>query len=156
MTHSAVQVVAPESASNIVQVIATEYPNRVIVTTTRAPGVQQFTYQVQVFTVPGTLNVGTGRARFYIPGPITIGNVRASVGTAPTGSEVIVDVNKNGTTIFTSQISRPKIFAGQVTVATNLPQITELTTGDYLTVDIDQIGSLNPGADLSVQIEFTP
>ena len=100
--------------------------------------------------------MGNGRAKFYIPGPITIGNVRASVGTAPTGSDIIVDVNKNGTTIFTTQLSRPKIFAGQTLVSTNTPQITELTTGDYLTVDVDQIGSLNPGADLSVQIEFTP
>lgn len=130
--------------------------NRVVITTTRTPGVQQFTYQVQVFTVPGTLSVGTGRAKFYIPGPITIGNIRASVGTAPLGSDLIVDVNKNGTTIFTTQTSRPKIFAGQTLASTSTPNITQLTTGDYLTVDIDQIGSLNPGADLSVQIEFTP
>jgi hypothetical protein len=71
---------------NIVQVITTETPNRVLITTTRAPGVQQFTYQVLIFTVPGTLSVGTGRAKFYIPGPITLSNVRASVGTAPKGS----------------------------------------------------------------------
>jgi hypothetical protein len=68
----------------------------------------------------------------------------------------VIDVNKNGTTIFTTQASRPKIFAGQTLVSTSTPNVTELTTGDYLTVDIDQIGSLNPGADLSVQIEFTP
>jgi hypothetical protein len=141
---------------NVVQVITTETPNRVLVTTTRAPGVQQFTYQVQVFTVPGTLSVGTGRAKFYIPGPITLGNVRASVGTAPTGADITIDVNKNGTTVFTTQTNRPKIFAGQTLVSTSTPNITEFTTGDYITVDIDTIGSLNPGMDLTVQIEFTP
>lgn len=141
---------------NVVQVITTETPNRVLVTTTRAPGVQQFTYQVQVFTVPGTLSVGTGRAKFYIPGPITLGNVRASVGTAPTGADITIDVNKNGTTVFTTQTNRPKIFAGQTLVSTSTPNITEFTTGDYITVDIDAIGSLNPGTDLTVQIEFTP
>jgi hypothetical protein len=141
---------------NVVQVITTETPNRVLVTTTRAPGVQQFTYQVQVFTVPGTLSVGTGRAKFYIPGPITLGNVRASVGTAPTGADIRIDVNKNGTTVFTTQTNRPKIFAGQTLVSTSTPNITEFTTGDYITVDIDAIGSLNPGSDLTVQIEFTP
>jgi hypothetical protein len=141
---------------NVVQVITTETPNRVLVTTTRAPGVQQFTYQVQIFTVPGTLNVGTGRAKFYIPGPITLGNVRASVGTAPTGADITIDVNKNGTTVFTTQSNRPKIFAGQTLVSTSTPNITEFTTGDYITVDIDTIGSLNPGSDLTVQIEFTP
>lgn len=141
---------------NVVQVITTETPNRVLVTTTRAPGVQQFTYQVQVFTVPGTLSVGTGRAKFYIPGPITLGNVRASVGTAPTGADITIDVNKNGTTVFTTQTNRPKIFAGQTLVSTSTPNITEFTTGDYITVDVDAIGSLNPGSDLTVQIEFTP
>jgi hypothetical protein len=141
---------------NVVQVITTETPNRVLITTTRAPGVQQFTYQVQVFTVPGTLSVGTGRAKFYIPGPITLGNVRASVGTAPTGADITIDVNKNGTTVFTTQTNRPKIFAGQTLVSTSTPNITEFTTGDYITVDVDAIGSLNPGSDLTVQIEFTP
>jgi hypothetical protein len=141
---------------NVVQVITTETPNRVLVTTTRAPGVQQFTYQVQVFTVPGTLSVGTGRAKFYIPGPITLGNVRASVGTAPTGADITIDVNKNGTTVFTTQANRPKIFAGQTLVSTSTPNITEFSAGDYITVDIDTIGSLNPVMDLTVQIEFTP
>jgi len=141
---------------NVVQVITTETPNRVLITTTRAPAVQQFTYQVQVFTVPGTLSVGTGRAKFYIPGPITLGNVRASVGTAPTGADITIDVNKNGTTVFTTQTNRPKIFAGQTLVSTSTPNITEFTTGDFITVDIDSIGSLNPGSDLTVQIEFTP
>jgi hypothetical protein len=41
-------------------------------------------------------------------------------------------------------------------VSTSTPNITEFTTGDYITVDIDAIGSLNPGSDLTVQIEFTP
>jgi hypothetical protein len=143
--------------ANIVQVVTTnEVPNQVIITTTRAPGIQQFLYQVQIFTVPGTLSVGTGRAKFYIPGPITLGNVRASVGTAPTGADITIDVNKNGTTVFTTQVNRPKIFAGQTLVSTSTPNITEFTTGDYITVDVDTVGSLNPGSDLTVQIEFTP
>jgi hypothetical protein len=145
------------SADSVVNVVTTtETPNRIIITSARAPGVQQFLYQVQIFTVPGTLSTGTGRAKFYIPGPITLGNVRASVGTAPTGSDIVIDVNKNGTTVFTTQSSRPKIFAGQTLVSTSTPNITELTTGDFLTVDVDQVGSLNPGSDLTVQIEFTP
>jgi hypothetical protein len=139
--------------SNIVNAVAT---NRVIITAGRAPGVQQFLHQVQVFTVPGTLSVGTGKTKFYIPGPITLGNVRASVGTAATGADITIDVNKNGTTVFTTQTNRPKIFAGQTVVSTSTPNVTTLTTGDYLTVDIDTVGSLNPGSDLTVQIEFTP
>jgi len=143
--------------TSVVNVVTTaESPNRIVITSGRAPGVQQFLHQVQVFTVPGTLSVGTGRAKFYIPGPITLGNVRASVGTAPTGADITVDVNKNGITVFTTQLNRPKIYAGQTLVSTSTPNITEFSAGDYITVDIDTVGSLNPGSDLTVQIEFTP
>lgn len=130
-------------------------PNKVIVTTTRAPGIQQFLWMVQVFTVPGTISTGVGRARFYCPGAATLSHVRASVGGAPTGSDIIVDVNKNGTTVFTNQTSRPKIFAGQTT-AVGTPAVTTIAQGDYITVDIDAVGSLFAGSDLTVQVELTP
>lgn len=143
--------------ANVVQVVTTnEVPNQVIITTTRTPGIQQFIYQVQVFTVPGTLTTGVGKARFYIPGPITLSNVRASVSTAPTGSDIIVDVNLNGITVFTTQANRPKIFSGEVTCPTATPNMTELIAGDYLSVDIDAVGSIFAGSDLTVQIELTP
>jgi hypothetical protein len=143
--------------SNVVNVVTTtESPNRIIITSARAPGVQQFLYQVQVFTVPGVLSTGTGKARFYIPGPITLSNVRASVSTASNGGDIIVDVNVNGSTVFTNQAMRPKIFAGSVTCPTATPNIQELTTGDYLSVDIDQVGTGFAGSDLTVQIELTP
>jgi hypothetical protein len=131
-------------------------PNKVIITTTRAPGIQQFLYQVQIFTVPGNLSTGVGRARFYMPGAMTLSNVRASVALAPIGSDIVIDVNKNGTTVFTTQANRPRIFAGQTTVATATPNVTTLAHGDYITVDIDSVGSITPGSDLTVQIELTP
>jgi len=142
--------------TNIVQVVAEpQLPNQIVVTLARGPGVQQFLHQVQVFTVPGTISVGVGSARFYVPGAITLSNVRASVGTAPTGSSIIIDVNKNGSSVFTTN-SKPTIYAGQTLVSTSTPNIKAFTTGDYISVDVDQIGSLNPGQNLTVQIEFTP
>jgi len=141
--------------SNVV-VVDPQLPNQIVITTARAPGIQQFLHQVQVFTVPGTLSAGTGRAKFYIPGAITLGNVRASVATAPVGSDIIIDVNKNGESVFTTQSNRPKIYAGQVLVSHSTPDVTEFVEGDYITVDVDAVGSLNPGSDLTVQIEFTP
>lgn len=133
----------------------TNTQNRVIVTTTRAPGVQQFLYQVQVFTVPGVLSVGQGRAKIVYPGAVTLSKVRATVGTVPLGSEIIVDVNKNGTTVFTNQANRPKIYAGQSTVVA-IPNVTVISPEDYLTVDIDAVGSVFAGENLTVQIEVTP
>lgn len=130
-------------------------PNRVIITTARGPGIQQFLYQVQVFTVPGGLSVGQGKAKLVFPGAVTLSKVRASVGTAPLGSEVTIDVNKNGITVFTNQTNRPKIYAGESTV-TAIPAVTTISPEDYLTIDIDTVGSVFSGENLTVQIEVTP
>lgn len=110
----------------------------------------------QTFTYQDTLAVYTGDKRWYINGTGTIDFVRASVNTAPTGSSIIVDVNKNGTTIFTTQANRPTIAASGFTsgLVTNM-NITSVAAGDYITIDIDQVGSSTAGEDLTVQIRIT-
>jgi hypothetical protein len=110
----------------------------------------------QMFTVPSTLNVGTGKARFYAPVAMTIGNISATVGTAPTGASIIVDVFKNGSTIFTTTGNRPTITVGSFSDSSNTPNTTSLAIGDYLTVGIVQIGSTISGSDLTVQISLQP
>jgi hypothetical protein len=108
----------------------------------------------KTFGVKGNLSVGAGGARYYFNRAVTITNVRASVGTAPTTQSIIVDVNKNGTTIFTTQGNRPTIAAGANTDATSTPDVTAFAAGDYMTVDVDQVGTGTVGADLTVQVEF--
>lgn len=105
---------------------------------------------------PDTLVVQAGTARWYAPVNLTITAVRASVGTAPTGASAIFDVNKNGTTIFTTQSNRPTIAASSFTDLADAIDVTTLSAGDYLTVDIDQIGSTVPGADATIQISWKP
>ena len=63
-----------------------------------------------------------------------------------------IDVNKNGTTIFTDQSKRPSIaFDGIVSITEVIPAIQNLDTNDRLTIDIDEaaIGASN----LSVVVE---
>lgn len=106
-------------------------------------------------SVSGALTAGTGKHRIYndTGSTLTVRAVRASVGTASAGSSIICDVNKNGTTIFTTQANRPTLAAAAVTTGklTNM-DVTTLADGDYLTVDIDQIGSTTAGSDLVVQV----
>ena len=99
------------------------------------------------------LAVGTGATRFYndTGSTLTIASVRASVETAPSGGSVVIDVNKNGTTIFTTQANRPTIAttaltSGKVTAI----DVTSFADGDYLTVDIDTYTS--PAAQLTVEV----
>lgn len=101
------------------------------------------------------LQVATGSQRWYADGDYVINVVRASVGTPSSGASVIVDVNIDGTTIFTTQGNRPTIAAAGYT-ATGTPDVTALPDGSYLTVDIDQIGSGTTGSDLLVQIKLYP
>ena len=110
----------------------------------------------QVFSSTGNVVVETGVHRLYNNRATawTINGVRASVGTAPTGASLIVDIKVNGTTIFTTQANRPTISAGSMTsgYVTNM-NITSVAAGAYVTVDVAQVGSIIPGSDLTVQLE---
>lgn len=105
-----------------------------------------------MFTSEGTLTTGAKPLRIYVPGTMTIDKVYIAVNTAPTGANIIVDVNKNGTTIFTTQGNRPEIAASAYTDESGAPDVTALALNDYLTFDIDQIGSTIAGADLTVHV----
>jgi hypothetical protein len=82
----------------------------------------------------------------------TITSVTAAVGTAPGGTGIIVDLLKNGSTVFTNPVSRPTIPANLFVSAPAVPNITALVIGDYLTVNIVQVGSVSPGSDLCVVV----
>src|SRR6266545_8352971 len=112
--------------------------------------------QEVTFSRTGALSAPIAGALRWYPGhAVTITAVRASVGSAPTGASVIVDVNKNGVTIFSTQSNRPAIAAGTVTDLADAINVPAVGAGEYLTVDIDQVGSSTPGSDLSVTILYT-
>jgi hypothetical protein len=134
----------------------TDFSNNVLAFVT-ASGAGRFPNLGMVFPFSLTGNVATtvGVHRLYNDTGVTqtIRAVRASVGTAPTGASLIVDVNKNGTTVFTTQANRPTIPAGTNTSG----RVTSINTtsvedGAYLTIDVDQVGSTTPGANLTVQV----
>lgn len=100
-----------------------------------------------------TTGVGTFRLYNDTTAAWTIQGVRATAGTAPTGAAITIDVNKNGVTIFGNQASRPSIAAGANTSgkATGMT-VTSVAVGDYLTVDVDAVGSSVKGASLVIQV----
>lgn len=110
--------------------------------------------EVHTFSVTGPLVVQTGKSRVYLEGNYTVETVRASVNTQPTGAAIRVDVNKNGTTIYTTNGNRPNIAVSTNTATANSPDITTFTSGDYITVDVDIVGSTIAGSDLTVTIRL--
>ncbi len=76
--------------------------------------------------------------------------------TAPTGADLEVDINKNGTTIFTTQANRPIIVATGTSDTSGTPDITAYAQYDLIGISVDQVGSTIAGGDiLSITIEFT-
>lgn len=106
------------------------------------------------FSRTGTLAVGAGTKRIYAPENRTITGIDIHCVTAPVGASLIVDVNKSGTTLFTTQTARPTIAAGNTVSLSNVPAVTSWTSGSYLTVDIDQVGSTTPGAELTLVVHY--
>lgn len=104
--------------------------------------------------VTGTLTVQPGTSLIYLEGSYVIETVRAAVNTAPTGAAVIVDVLKNGVTLYTAGVGRPTIAAGTKTATGNTPAVTTFVAGDYFTVDVVQVGSTIAGADLTVTVRL--
>ena len=115
-------------------------------------GVLVVPVEAYTFSITGAVAVATGKSRIYLEGAYVVETVRAAVNTAPTGAALVVDVNKNGTTIYTDQSNRPSIAAGTNSATGNDPAVTTLAAGDYLTVDVDQVGSTAAGADLTVTV----
>jgi len=115
-------------------------------------GPSGFLWSVYTFTVKGSLSTSSGTTRFYAPGPMTIDEVMIAADTAPTGQSVLVDINLNGTTIFTDQGKRPEITAGNNEGTSDTPDVTALVKNDYLTMDVDQVGSTIAGGNLTVQV----
>ena len=106
---------------------------------------------VLTFFITGEVPVVAGSMRFVFPEAAVIEGVQAAVGTPPTGASLIVDTNKNFLTLFIDQNTRPTITAGQNLSPYQLVGLA-VAAGDYLTVDVDQIGAVTPGEDLTVMI----
>lgn len=105
------------------------------------------------FSQGGVLATGTGSFKLPFTVDAILVDVKCAVGVAPVGAAIIVDVNKNGTSIYPTS-AKPQIAAGSVVGAAAAPDTTAMAEGDYLTIDIDQVGSTTPGEDLVVVVEW--
>jgi hypothetical protein len=95
-----------------------------------------------------------GLLRIYNQTGVTqvITEVFIAVSTAPTGANLIVDIHKDGVTIFTNQAHRPEIVAAGFTDGTTDIDVPNWADGEYLTAIVDQIGSAITGANLTIHV----
>jgi len=113
-------------------------------------------YHTIVFTIAGTVSTSTNKAPSIImPYAATIVKAYAYARTAPTGAALIFDINKNGTTIWTTQNNRLQIAAGANTGTQTSFDVTSLAESDRLDIDVDQVGSTVAGADVTVELKVS-
>lgn len=105
--------------------------------------------------VSSDLAVGVVPDELTIPFDITLTDVRASVGTAPTGANLEVDILKNGVSILSTNIT---IDAGEKNSedATTPPVIsdTSISKDDIITVEIIAVGSTVAGSNLQISLIY--
>jgi hypothetical protein len=97
------------------------------------------------------LTTGTAKLTVRMPYAFTLTAVRASVGTAPTGSTLVVDINEGGVSILSTKLSIDASEKTSTTAATPAV-ISDAALADdaEITFDIDQVGSTIAGAGLKV------
>jgi len=103
--------------------------------------------------IEGKLSVQTGAcANIVIPRACVVDKVYIYVESAgDTSGDTIIDVNKNGTTIFTTQGNRPTVaYDDDPSTAAGEPDTNSLAEYDVLSFDIDSIANNASGLDITV------
>ncbi len=102
--------------------------------------------------IDGDLTIGNGKSAVVImPFGMTVTDVDLKVKTAPTGQQLIVDINEQGSTIFST---RPEIDAAATREDGNHAlSDTSLAAGAEITIDIDQVGSGTAGNGLTIMLK---
>ena len=96
------------------------------------------------WSLAGAVSVANGALRLPIQYACTVVTINAIINTPPAGAAINIRVNKNGTSAATLSIA-----ASANTGSNASPGIT-LASGDYLTVDLTQVGSTTAGSDLVI------
>jgi hypothetical protein len=99
----------------------------------------------------GTLTVQTNLVPLTSPGVTSISRIVLAAGSIPQGAPITVDVNVGGNTIFPTQSNRPTIASG-ASYSLKTVSYGPIAAGTAITVDVDTIGTTQPGGNLLVSI----
>ena len=98
-----------------------------------------------------SISTGSAKVTFRMPYAGTLLNVKSSLTMAPSGSDVIVDINNAGNTILSTKLSIDSTEKTSKTASTgSVISNSVFNDDDEITIDIDQVGSIVPGKGLKV------
>lgn len=105
----------------------------------------------------GALTVGANKDRWIAPFSGHIVSANAVVGTAPTGAALVVDVLKEGVSVFGSNAKPTVAISGtESDPATGEADqsVSRFVEGDTISLSVTQVGSTVAGSDLDVVVQF--
>ena len=102
-------------------------------------------------TMTGTLSTAATPVRMYPTTDMSVVSLTCTVSTAPAGADLLVDIRKNGVTILVGGFITIPAGSFKSSIVANS---TAITTNDYITVHVVQVGSATAGADLVTSIYF--
>ncbi len=105
----------------------------------------------------GQVAEGTAQGpAFRLDADYRVTRIWMSAKTGPSGSNLIVDINQDGTSLFASHTTNPCIVKGNTEMDDHDISYTlgHLSDGGVVTLDVDAAGNGEPGRDLTVQIDL--
>lgn len=100
------------------------------------------------YTQIGALTVGDVGVRWYPATNITINSAIARIVTAPSGSSITLSIKVNGTGVQALTINSGATDSSLVTTPINV------NYGQYVTIEVTQVGSSIAGSDLNVTLKY--
>lgn len=107
------------------------------------------TNDFMAFNIIGDLNTGLLVPSVYPSFSFTINSIKMSLGVAPTGGSVSVDIRNNGTSILSTPLI---ITTGNLTNVKIVPTTTSILEDSELQI---YINSANSAADLIIYVDYT-
>lgn len=108
------------------------------------------------FTYTGTIATLANNAQWYLPVACVFLSGDISLVTASSSGAVTVDINKNGTTIYTTQANRPSLAASATHGTFTTPDVTTFAAGDRIGVDVDAAGTGAVTLTVTINLRATP
>jgi len=100
------------------------------------------------------VTIADAATAYVLPRDATIAAVYILCADAGTSGSTIVDIHLNGVSIFTDQNQRPTL-AYDEDVAVGIPDVTAVTAGDVLSLDIDAVATGASGLTVLIAMEVS-
>ena len=129
------------------------YTNARVVADVESNRTSNPTYQDKHFYTTGLVAPKTGDLYWQILSPIEIEQVQLYVKTAPTGTNLGIQVTLNEGSLVSDNLFSLQLQPGDTLIQSTTAPKT-VNSGDYIRIDVLQVGQTTPGSDMIVSFKY--